>query len=61
MVKFYQFSRVVLLQIHFGFGAARIQIRILLNVSDPTGSGSTTLVSTSRYVSELTKFTLIIR
>jgi hypothetical protein len=40
----------VLLQIHFGHGAARIRnnfflisIRILLKVSDPTGSGSTTL------------------
>ncbi len=46
------FIRVVSLHIHFGSGAARIWnvfripiwIRILLIVSDPTGSGSTTLV-----------------
>jgi hypothetical protein len=47
IVKFYQFFRVVLLQIHFGSGDARIRIRnvifririrILLKVSDPTGS-----------------------
>jgi hypothetical protein len=42
--NFYQFFRIVLLQIHFGSGAARIrneffririQISILLKVSDP--------------------------
>jgi hypothetical protein len=53
IVKFYQSFRVVLLQIHFryqGYGAGRIQIRnnflriqIRLTVSNPTGSGSTTL------------------
>ncbi len=53
VVKFYQFFRVVILQIHFRSGAAeirndfffRIRIRILLQVSDLTGfgSGSTTL------------------
>jgi hypothetical protein len=53
IVKFYQFFREVLLQIHLGPGTARIwndffriRIRILLKVSDPigSGSGSTTLV-----------------
>jgi hypothetical protein len=56
IVKFYHFFRVVIFQIHFESGTARIQIRtdffriwILLKVSDPTGfgsvSGSTTLFS----------------
>ncbi len=45
IVKFYHFSRIVLLQIRFGSGAARIQnnffgirIRILLKFSNPIGS-----------------------
>ncbi len=47
--QIYQFIRALLLQVHFEPGAARIRndffrIRILLKVSDPTGSGSTTLV-----------------
>ncbi len=47
IVKFYQFFSVVLLQIYFGSGAARIRnvffwIRIVLKVLDPSGSGSTT-------------------
>jgi hypothetical protein len=52
MVKFYQFFRRVLLKIHFGSGAAQIRndsfwiwIQNLLKVSDPSGSGSTTLLS----------------
>jgi hypothetical protein len=47
---FLSFIRVVLLKMHFGSGAGRvrigndfIRIRILSKVSDPTGSGSTTL------------------
>ncbi len=45
-VIFYLFCRVFLLQIHFGYGIARIRNDFyLLKVSDPTGSssGSTTL------------------
>ncbi len=46
IVKFYQFFRVVLLHIHFktdllGSGMIFFWIRILLKVSDLTGSGST--------------------
>ena len=54
MVKiFYQYFRVVLLQIHLGSGAARndffrIRIRIMLKVSDLTRSGSTTLFRSIR-------------
>jgi hypothetical protein len=55
IVKFFQFLIVVILQIHFGNGAAQIRIRnyfilvyirirILLKLSDPPGSGSTTLL-----------------
>jgi len=58
MVKiFYQYFRVVLLQIHLGSGAARIRIRndffririrIMLKVSALTRSGSTTLFRSFR-------------
>jgi hypothetical protein len=51
LFSFYQFFRVALLQIHFGSGAFRIrnnffrfQIKILVKISDPTGSGSTALL-----------------
>jgi hypothetical protein len=43
ILKFYQFFRKDLLQIHFGSGAARIRNDFcLLKVSDTSGSGSTT-------------------
>jgi hypothetical protein len=42
----FSFFSKALLQIHLGSGAARIRNGILLNVSGPTGSASTTLAGT---------------